>query len=536
MKAKSIFSILWCLAFLPIFVFTQTTITPDRKVIILTPKQQNDGWLSKEEKIPLKQIDPFLAYSLSWEGEWVDLYIRFSEDNRTWKDWIPIPEHVHATPADVKQVSELMFTDKKMQYFQLKSLNALSGIDNIQCHFYSPGNDDTPELPSAKNSSKIADRTLECPCEQPEYYDRQDWCPSNNCPPNPDPSITNVTHLIIHHSAGTNTSSNWAAIVRSIWDFHVNTRGWSDIGYNWLIDPNGKLYEGRGANVLGAHFCGTNSGTMGICVMGDYTNIVPTDEAKAILTHLLSWKACNVNIDPLGEAFHLSSGLTLKNISGHRDGCATQCPGNSFYPQLPTIRQAVVSFIASSCSPLPPPTLLEAEAVSDTKVNLSWSDNSQSEEAFSLERSKDFNTNFEEIILLEPNTITHQDTGLLLGTSYYYRLRAMNEADTTAYTNEVSVTTLFTDTHDIYFNENTVSLFPNPAINECHVKISNELKGKIHIELLDAAFRNVLFTKETVKEVPGTQVQLPVNGLPSGLYFLRLFHDKGSGVFKLVKR
>ncbi len=135
------------------------------------------------------------------------------------------------------------------------------------------------------------------------------------------------------------------------WDFHVNTNGWADIGYNWLIDPNGLVYEGRGDNVLGAHFCGTNSRTMGVCVIGDFTNVVPTQAALDQLRNLLAWKACNINADPLSTLLHTGSGLTLNRISGHRDGvCSTACPGNMLYPLLPNIRQNVANHIAQVCS------------------------------------------------------------------------------------------------------------------------------------------------------------------------------------------
>ena len=80
----------------------------------------------------------------------------------------------------------------------------------------------------------------------------------------------------MHHTAGSNTSSDWAATVRSIWNYHVNTNGWSDIGYNFLLDKEGNVYEGRADDTMGAHFSGRNSGTSGISLMGHYNNITPT--------------------------------------------------------------------------------------------------------------------------------------------------------------------------------------------------------------------------------------------------------------------
>ncbi len=289
--------------------------------------------------IPITNPEPFLAYALVWRGEASPLQIRFSSDGSTWSDWQVVQEDGHTEQSADRHVSELYFTSKQHHFFQVLHANV-----DTEIHFYSP--DDTPEI-SVQN---VEPRSNECACAQPTYQNRAAWCPNGNCPPNPAPSVTSVTHLIVHHSAGTNESSDWAAMVRSIWNFHVNVNGWSDVGYNWLIDPNGVVYEGRGDNILGAHFCGTNSGTMGVCVLGDFTNIEPTEAAKNSLVALLAWKSCDRNIDPLGSAFHAASSRNLQNISGHRDGCSTECPGNVLYPLLGSIRQGVVDFIANNCS------------------------------------------------------------------------------------------------------------------------------------------------------------------------------------------
>lgn len=191
---------------------------------------------------------------------------------------------------------------------------------------------------------------LDCTCPQPAYQGRSEWCPQGDCQANPNPTSTDVTHLIVHHSGGTNSSSDWVAVVRSLWDFHVNTYGWSDIGFNWLIDPNGVIYEGRGDNIVGSAFCATNFGVMSVCLLGDFDLVEPSEAAKSALVELLAWKACDSNINPLGASFHASSGLTLDNIAGHRDGCDVSSPGDLLYQQLPTIRSQVSDYIDIECS------------------------------------------------------------------------------------------------------------------------------------------------------------------------------------------
>lgn len=292
--------------------------------------------------IPLEEVNPFLSWSAVWNEGASGLWVRFSSDERTWTEWVFEAPDLHAAEIPGRVIGQLRFEDAAMRYFQVR---AAEDVSDIVFHFFSPG-------ASAAVAPHEVEEILACPCPMPAPLRRTDWCPAGNCPPNPNPSFTTVTHLIVHHSASSNTASDWAAVVRSFWNFHVNTNGWADIGYNWLIDPNGILYEGRGDNVTGAHFCGTNGATMGVCVIGDFTSATPTQAALAKLRDLLAWKACNVNADPLATTFHPNSGLTLKRISGHRDGCTTACPGDAFYPMLPAIRQGVSDHIAQVCSTL----------------------------------------------------------------------------------------------------------------------------------------------------------------------------------------
>ncbi|MEM8892470.1 MAG: N-acetylmuramoyl-L-alanine amidase, partial [Bacteroidota bacterium] len=166
------------------------------------------------------------------------------------------------------------------------------------------------------------------------------------------PVMTDVTHMIVHHSAGPNNSSNWGAAVLAIWNLHKNTNGWDDIGYNWLIDPDGVIYEGRGGgnNVRGAHFCGKNTGTMGICFLGNFETATPTPEALASLETLLAWKSCDSGLDPKGTALHASSGLNLHTISGHRDGCNTLCPGANLFPLIASQVRNNADSILTACT------------------------------------------------------------------------------------------------------------------------------------------------------------------------------------------
>ena len=171
------------------------------------------------------------------------------------------------------------------------------------------------------------------------------------------PFYADGIHLaIVHHTAGSNSYSKAqsASIVRAIELYHVKGNGWNDIGYNFLVDKYGQIFEGRYGGmtrpVVGAHAMGFNSGSVGISVIGDYSSTAITPAARAALVSLIAWRLDFAHVDPLSSVVRISAGnpryppgraVTLKAISGHRDVYPTSCPGASLYSQLPSIRTAV---------------------------------------------------------------------------------------------------------------------------------------------------------------------------------------------------
>ena len=166
----------------------------------------------------------------------------------------------------------------------------------------------------------------------------------------------NVHVAIVHHTAGSNayTASQSAGIVRAIEIYHVQGNGWNDIGYNFLVDKYGQIFEGRYGGmtraVIGAHAMGFNAGSVGIALIGNYSTATVTPAARAALVSLLAWRLDVAHVDPRSRVVRVSSGnprypagtaVTLNAISGHRDTYPTSCPGSSLYAQLPAIRTAV---------------------------------------------------------------------------------------------------------------------------------------------------------------------------------------------------
>jgi len=182
------------------------------------------------------------------------------------------------------------------------------------------------------------------------------------------PEFSPMQKAIVHHTAGRNGDPNPAATIRAIYWAKAISRGYGDIGYNFLIDEQGRIYEGRhsrayapgesptgedlaGNVVRGVHARNNNYGTVGIALLGNFQHRQPTTAARVALERLLAWKLERHGLDPLGGSVYnslLGPTKWLYNISGHRNVDATACPGDTFYPTFPALRQRVAARIAAT--------------------------------------------------------------------------------------------------------------------------------------------------------------------------------------------
>ena len=180
------------------------------------------------------------------------------------------------------------------------------------------------------------------------------------------PAFAPISRMSIHHTVTENDDPDPAATVRAILAYHTQGRGWDDIGYNFLIDAAGVVYEGRfarrygaaetstgeddtGRGVIGAHTGNDNPGTVGVALLGTFTSEEPSRAALDALTGLLAWKADRHGVDPLGTTAW-STG-THPTMIGHRDASATSCPGDRVYSALPAVRQGVADQLAEAAAP-----------------------------------------------------------------------------------------------------------------------------------------------------------------------------------------
>ncbi|MDZ7848536.1 MAG: N-acetylmuramoyl-L-alanine amidase [Owenweeksia sp.] len=270
----------------------------------------------------------------------LELFYRIQSDEK-WTNWRPFHQNNHgATPDRTAFEADPIFKD--FSKIQFKASRPVKNTVNFRL-FFPTSSQAAIKLGNPESSA--------CNCNLPVFCGRSCWCQSGSCTTGYTPTPTQPTHIIVHHSAGFNSSNDYKAVVAYYWDLHVNTNGWDDIGYNWLIDPNGQIYEGRGSGVTGAHFSCMNSHTTGICLIGNFQNTSPTVQAKNALKELSAWESCDKGIEVTDSSVHSSSQLLSSHISGHRDanpantGCPnnTLCPGNFLYPQLPAIAMDIAS-------------------------------------------------------------------------------------------------------------------------------------------------------------------------------------------------
>ncbi len=202
---------------------------------------------------------------------------------------------------------------------------------------------------------------------QPDVVTRSEWGADESLRKG-EPKFAPVTKLFVHHTVTSPGESDPdpASTVRAIYAYHTQGNGWDDIGYNFLVDPKGRIYEGRSARsyakgemptgedeqgngVVGAHAAGYNFGSAAVAVMGDFTSVEPSSPAMNAVQRMMAWKADRHDINPeANDPFTGTDGVTrtFPNLAGHRDVGSTACPGDRLYPLLPGLRRSVAGSVS----------------------------------------------------------------------------------------------------------------------------------------------------------------------------------------------
>jgi hypothetical protein len=212
----------------------------------------------------------------------------------------------------------------------------------------------------------VVPATAEAGTGAPDIVTRRQWGANESLRRGCSRDHENVQQLFVHHTVGRNNDPHPKATMRSIYWYHAVRRGWCDIGYNFVISSDGRVFEGRyardygsgeihdgetrnGKIVTGAHVSGYNSGSVGVSLMGNYSKVRLSSRMRNALIKFLAWEARRHDLKPRAEHTYRNpeTGLTrrLPVIAGHRDAGYTECPGNYAYRSLPSIRKAVARLV-----------------------------------------------------------------------------------------------------------------------------------------------------------------------------------------------
>jgi len=205
----------------------------------------------------------------------------------------------------------------------------------------------------------LAEPQLQAGAGQPPIIAREAWA-QGICPPRVAPEYGQVLLGFVHHTENPNgySAAQVPAMLRAIYAFHRYVNGWDDIGYNFVVDHYGRIFEARAGGideaVTGAQAGGYNLVSTGVAVLGSFMGVRPPAPARNALQRLLAWKLSlhgtpaagrvAVRVDPAGASYSkypADARVTLPRVAGHRDADSTDCPGDALYAELPAIRTSV---------------------------------------------------------------------------------------------------------------------------------------------------------------------------------------------------
>ncbi|EAY27055.1 N-acetylmuramoyl-L-alanine amidase [Microscilla marina] len=316
------------------------------------------------------QVQPNTSYKLNFAQSSQSLSIVYAPGQHIGESYLSSGEqrfklyaNLHST-SNTQQYSHPILLKAGVQQCTFYS-GKLKG--ELELHVYHLGN--TQAVKQKVRAHKARFRTREA-CGKPGSVPQSVWRAGLTPEPIPDPVVTDVKHLIVHHSVSSNDAADQVAILRGIYLYHRVTLGWNDIAYNYLIAPDGTIYEGRdpqgkeaeGDNIRGGHFCtGRQDGTMGVCLLGTFTDYEPPVVMLSSLVDLLVWKVKKDGMDPFGAFAHPINNpvvAALPVVAPHRAGCSTQCPGDKVFERMEALREKINADVqvcagkTDECAPL----------------------------------------------------------------------------------------------------------------------------------------------------------------------------------------
>jgi hypothetical protein len=300
-------------------------------------------------------VEPFLLAALTWEihEDDIDLvaWVR-TRSERAWSEWHQVPVgDDHGPDADSAEASQSRAgTDPlivgESDGVQVR-VDTRGGVipDDLRLDLIDPGVSPSDASIGTLDGSAVA------AVSRPTIYTRAQWGADESI--RGAPEYGEVNGAFVHHTVNANdyTAAEVPQIIRGIYAYHVKSRGWKDIGYNFVVDRFGRIWEGRFGGVeravIGAHTQGYNDDAFAMSAIGTYTSKVPEAALLSAYQRLFAWKFSLHGVDPRRPVDY--DGESWPAVAGHRDAALTECPGQQLYDRLPTIRAGVTTLM------FPPP-------------------------------------------------------------------------------------------------------------------------------------------------------------------------------------
>ncbi len=310
----------------------------------------------------LHALFPLTAAAVFWTSDTTDgsglaVELRLSQDGVTWSPWYPI--HHPETQADGRTYGENIVAFDGAQFVQVQvALSALTPTRFPNLHELSVVLIDARDAPTPAQALAASAPIHPSALDRPIIISRQAWG-ADPAYLDWEPEYAPVQRMVLHHTV-TAGGGNPISEVQAIYYYHAVTRGWGDIGYNYLVDGYGNIYEGRygGDDVIGAHTARWNSGALGVALLGCYEpgdcspEQTPSPAALDAIADLVTWTASRRVIDPRQQASFTNPyddpSLALHRLAGHRDYSqyidgqwynVTNCPGSVLYDELVALRE-----------------------------------------------------------------------------------------------------------------------------------------------------------------------------------------------------
>ena len=315
----------------------------------------------------------FNLVGLRWRGGSLgEVKLRSRRDHGRWSRWVPVgtdPDHapdLRSREHNARRGSDPVWVGEADEV--QVSTRPGRRVRGVRLHFVNTTGTATGAERLRKRLRGVASGVVAAIREtfggaasaqtaQPAIVSREDWG-ADACPPRADPAYGEVKAAFVHHTVSTNDygPDESAAMVLAMCRYHRNSNGWNDIGYNFLVDRYGTIFEGRGGGigeaVVGAQAQGYNSQSTGIASIGTFSSGGQTEAGLRTLANLLGWKLGLHGVPARGRVALVSGGgsvnrypagsrPTFERISGHRDADATACPGDGLYGQLSRLRAMV---------------------------------------------------------------------------------------------------------------------------------------------------------------------------------------------------